>query len=106
MASIKKQIRELIDEINRHNYQYHSLDQPLISDEEYDCLFNEPLQLEKEYPNKLLPESPTQRIGSVTSSISKKTNNLIVGDKPGSKLKTAKELKINIIDENQFEKNY
>lgn len=64
MASIKKQIRKLIDEINRHNYQYHSLDQPLISDEEYDGLFNELLQLEKKYPNELLPESPTQRVGS------------------------------------------
>ena len=64
MVSVKKKIRELIDEINRHNYQYHSLDQPLISDEEYDGLFNELLQLEKEYPNELLIESPTQRVGS------------------------------------------
>ena len=64
MKKIKEQIRELIDEINRHNYQYHSLDQPLISDDEYDGLFNKLLQLEKEYPDELLPESPTQRVGS------------------------------------------
>lgn len=64
MESIKEQIRQLIDEINRHNYQYHSLDQPLISDDEYDGLFNRLLQLEKEYPDELLPESPTQRVGS------------------------------------------
>ena len=42
--------------------------------------------------------------GSVTSSLSKKTNNLIVGDKPGSKLKKAQELNINIINEIKFEK--
>ena len=42
--------------------------------------------------------------GSVTSSISKNTNNLIVGDKPGSKLKKAQKLNINIINEINFEK--
>ena len=53
METIKEQIRGLIEEINRHNYQYHSLDQPLISDDEYDGLFNKLLQLEKEYPHEL-----------------------------------------------------
>ena len=64
MKTTKEQIRKLIDEINRHDYQYHSLDKPLISDDEYDGLFNKLLQLEKEYPDEVLPESPTQRVGS------------------------------------------
>ena len=64
MKTTKEQIRKLINEINRHDYQYHSLDKPLISDDEYDGLFNKLLQLEKEYPDEVLPESPTQRVGS------------------------------------------
>ena len=64
MKTTKEQIRKLIDEINHHDYQYHSLDKPLISDDEYDGLFNKLLQLEKEYPDEVLPESPTQRVGS------------------------------------------
>ena len=50
-------------EIERHNHQYYVLDQPLVSDAEYDRLFRELQQLEKEHPELAGPDSPTQRVG-------------------------------------------
>lgn len=57
-------IQELRDEINRHNYLYYVLDRPEISDAEYDRLFRELTRLEKEFPDLVTPDSPTQRIGA------------------------------------------
>lgn len=54
---------ELRTELERHNYQYYVLDQPLVSDAEYDRLFRELQQLESEYPELAAPDSPTQRVG-------------------------------------------
>ncbi len=54
----------LRSEIDRHNYLYYVLDQPEISDAEYDALFRELQQLESEYPELLTPDSPTQRVGA------------------------------------------
>ena len=54
----------LRQEIERHNYQYYALDQPLISDAEYDKLFRELQQLEVEHPALVTPDSPTQRVGT------------------------------------------
>lgn len=56
--------RELRAELERHNYQYYVLDQPLVSDAEYDHLFRELQQLESEHPGLADPESPTQRVGA------------------------------------------
>ncbi len=53
-------LRRLIEE---HNYKYYVLAQPEISDEEYDALYRELEQLEKENPELITPESPTQRVG-------------------------------------------
>jgi DNA ligase (NAD+) len=50
-------------ELERHNRQYYVLDQPLISDAEYDRLFRELQQLEREHPELAGPDSPTQRVG-------------------------------------------
>ncbi len=50
-------------ELEHHNYQYYVLDQPLVSDAEYDRLFRQLQQLEQEYPELADPESPTQRVG-------------------------------------------
>ena len=50
-------------EIERHNYQYYVLDQPLVSDAEYDRLFRQLQQLERDHHELVDPESPTQRIG-------------------------------------------
>ena len=54
----------LREEIERHNYQYYALDEPLVSDAEYDRLFRELQDLEARYPELVTPASPTQRIGA------------------------------------------
>jgi len=59
----KQRIEELIDTINEHNYRYYVLDKPTISDYEFDMLLKELEALEKEYPEFVLPHSPTQRVG-------------------------------------------
>jgi DNA ligase (NAD+) len=51
-------------EIERHNHQYYVLDQPSISDAEYDALFRELEALEAQYPQLLTADSPTQRVGA------------------------------------------
>ena len=58
------EIEQLRQEIARHNYQYHVLDAPVISDAEYDQLFRRLLQLEKEHPALATPDSPTQKVGA------------------------------------------
>lgn len=54
---------ELRRQIEYHNYRYYVLDQPVISDAEYDQLFRELQDLEKNYPELIVPYSPTQRVG-------------------------------------------
>jgi len=60
---ILKKIEELREKIRYHNYRYYVLDNPVISDVEYDKLMRELLELEKEYPQYITPSSPTQRVG-------------------------------------------
>ncbi len=60
----KARIEKLRIEINRHNRLYYVLDNPEISDAEYDSLMRELKDLEEEYPEFLTPDSPTQRIGA------------------------------------------
>jgi DNA ligase (NAD+) len=67
-AKVKQRIESLRAEIERHNYQYYALDDPLISDAEYDRLFRELQALEASHPELVSPDSPTQRIGSVPLS--------------------------------------
>lgn len=57
-------MEELIKLLNKYNYAYYTLDNPLISDKEYDDLYYELVSLEKE-TNKILPDSPTQKVGDV-----------------------------------------
>ena len=54
---------ELCDLINKFNYQYHTIDNPEVSDSEYDRLFRELKQIENNYPALLTLDSPTQRVG-------------------------------------------
>lgn len=61
---IKKRIEELRKLIEYHNYRYYILDSPEISDEEYDKLFKELLELEEKYPEFKSDISPTQRVGA------------------------------------------
>jgi len=64
MKDIKKEIEELRDKVNFHNYRYYVLDSPVISDAEYDRLMRRLEGLEARYPNLITPDSPTQRIGA------------------------------------------
>lgn len=59
-----KQIRieELVKQLNDYNYHYYTLDEPIVSDAEYDKLYDELVNLEKK-TGLILPESPTQRVG-------------------------------------------
>ncbi|MFH1223772.1 MAG: NAD-dependent DNA ligase LigA [Pseudomonadota bacterium] len=56
-------IKELVDILNHHAYRYYVLDDPEISDSEYDTLFNELQKLEKENSDLVLSYSPTQKVG-------------------------------------------
>lgn len=60
---IVQRLEDLRQEINYHNYQYHVLDAPVISDYEFDRLLNELKSLEAKYPELITADSPTQRIG-------------------------------------------
>ena len=59
----EKRIIELRDLINHHNYLYNVLDEPEISDREYDMLLRELEQLEEKHPELITEDSPTQRVG-------------------------------------------
>jgi DNA ligase (NAD+) len=62
-----QRIYELVEELNRHAYDYYVLDNPSISDKEYDIKYDELTSLEKEC-DYLLPYSPTQRVGDIVLS--------------------------------------
>ena len=55
--------RELAEQIRKHDHAYYVLAQPLISDREYDLLYQKLADLEKNFPQLISPESPTQRVG-------------------------------------------
>jgi len=61
---VKKEIQRLAQEIEGHNYRYYVLDEPIISDREYDVLMERLLKLEEAHPTLRLPDSPTQRVGA------------------------------------------
>ena len=54
---------ELVNLLNKYGYEYYTLDNPSVSDQEYDRLMQELLQLESLYPNDILPDSPSQKVG-------------------------------------------
>ena len=61
---IKHTIESLVKKINYHNNQYYIHDNPIISDYEYDVLLKELQTLENEYPDAIIKNSPTQRVGA------------------------------------------
>ena len=65
---LENRIKILRDELNKYAYNYYVLDNPLISDFEYDKLFAELKSLEDENPELITPDSPTQRVGGMNSS--------------------------------------
>jgi DNA ligase (NAD+) len=62
-AQAAKRIQELVDLIHHHDFRYHTLDDPEISDKAYDVLMRELQELEAEFPDLRLSNSPTQRVG-------------------------------------------
>lgn len=62
--SIEKRVRQLRKEIEYHSHRYYVLDDPAITDEEFDRLYKELEELEKQYPETITPDSPTQRVGA------------------------------------------
>jgi len=60
---VAKRLEDLREQINRHNYNYHVLDTPQISDAEFDSLMNELLELEALVPDLVSPDSPSRRVG-------------------------------------------
>ena len=61
--NIKDKIQELIEKISTFDYQYYVLDNPSISDFEYDKIFRSLVDLENENPELIRPDSPSQRVG-------------------------------------------
>ena len=62
-TEVRKKITDLREQLNLHSYRYYVLDDPDITDAEYDRLFRELQQLEAQYPGLVTPDSPTQRVG-------------------------------------------
>jgi len=69
---ISARINFLKDEINRHNYLYYVEEDPSLSDFEYDEMFRELKKLEGENPNLITPDSPTQRVGGISTKFEQK----------------------------------
>ena len=64
----REEIRELRERLNQNAYLYYVLDSPELSDYEYDMLNRRLVQLEKEHPEEITPDSPTQRVGGYALS--------------------------------------
>src|SRR5215475_13082266 len=62
--TVKAEVERLRQELTLHNYRYYVLDDPLISDAEYDRLFRRLVELETQYPELRDSHSPTQRVGA------------------------------------------
>ena len=64
VESIHEKIKSLRDQLHYHSYRYYVLDDPEVSDAEYDRMFRELKALEAEHPELITPDSPTQRVGA------------------------------------------
>jgi len=62
---MKERIDELVSILNEANYNYHVLDNPTITDQEFDKLLRELFILEEKYPDLVRDDSPTHRVGGV-----------------------------------------
>ncbi|HEX9123891.1 MAG TPA: NAD-dependent DNA ligase LigA [Actinomycetota bacterium] len=68
-ARAKLRVEELREQLNYHSYRYHVLDDPEVSDAEYDELMNELKTLEEAYPEFVTSDSPTQRVGATPADL-------------------------------------
>ncbi len=76
LKDVQARLDELRAELNHHLYRYHVLDDPEISDAEYDRLYDELKALEDEHPDLITPDSPTQRVGAPPSDRFEKLRHL------------------------------
>jgi DNA ligase (NAD+) len=77
LKDVQARLDELRRQVNHHNYRYHVLDDPEVSDAAYDRLFDELKELEETYPDLITPDSPTQRIGAPPSERFQKARHLV-----------------------------
>lgn len=74
--AVQKRVADLREQVDHHLYRYHVLDDPEISDADYDRLFDELQRLEEENPELATPDSPTQRVGMPPSDKFRKVEHL------------------------------
>jgi len=67
MQKIKERIQELVEKLNQYSYEYYVLDNPSVSDQVYDAMLRELEELESKYPEFILENSPTRRVGDKPS---------------------------------------
>jgi DNA ligase (NAD+) len=68
-ADAKLRVEELRERLNYHSYRYHVLDDPEVSDAEYDDSMRELRELEERFPELVTPDSPTQRVGATPADL-------------------------------------
>ena len=73
---VERRLQELREQVEYHNHRYHVLDDPEISDAEYDRIFDELVRLEAEHPELRDESSPTQRVGAPPSERFRKVEHL------------------------------
>ncbi|MGB7096954.1 MAG: NAD-dependent DNA ligase LigA, partial [Anaerolineales bacterium] len=66
-SALQARLEELRQEIRFHNYRYYVVNQPIVSDGEYDRLMRELREIEESHPDWITPDSPTQRTGAPPS---------------------------------------
>src|SRR5690606_10381866 len=69
MSDVESRIEELRTLIRDHAHRYYVLDDPVVADAEYDGLFRELEALEREHPELVTPDSPTQRVGAPVGTL-------------------------------------
>ena len=75
-TDVTQRVEELRGLIDHHRYRYYVLDDPEVSDAEFDRLYDELEALEREHPELVTPESPTQRVGAAPSEKFRKVEHL------------------------------
>src|SRR5215211_8811404 len=73
----QQRLDELREQVDHHLHRYHVLDDPEISDAEYDRLYDELKALEDEHPELITPDSPTQRVGAPASGRFQKVEHIV-----------------------------
>jgi len=73
---VQRRLDELRERVDHHLHRYHVLDEPEVSDAEYDRLYDELKALEEEHPDLITPDSPTQRVGAPPSERFQKVQHL------------------------------